>query len=166
MQMAAQVLLITSLTFSVCILWSIFRRSPQRTRRRTVKMLPATFAQAAARVPPSDVSADLLRPTGEKTNSDVPGISGRKKRRRKKRTGRRNECISQSGAELCAKSPWGPPLLKAISSQNECGSTIGLALISIHLAWLSVEPAGAAAGGVGVEQEMEILTDGEKWQRI
>lgn len=45
-----------------------------------------------------------------------------------------------------------PPLLKAISSQNECGSTIGLALISIHLACLCVEPAGAAAGGVGVRE--------------
>ncbi|KAJ4924396.1 hypothetical protein JOQ06_000636, partial [Pogonophryne albipinna] len=54
-----------------------------------------------------------------------------------------------SGAELCAKSPRGPPLLKAISSQNECGSTIGLVAISIHLACLCVEPAGAAAGGEG-----------------
>lgn len=42
--------------------------------------------------------------------------------------------------------------MKAISSQNECGSTIGLALISIHLACLCVEPAGAAAGGVGVKE--------------
>lgn len=45
--------------------------------------------------------------------------------------------------------PGGLPLLKAISSQNECGSTIGLALISIHLACLCVETAGAAAGGGG-----------------
>lgn len=37
--------------------------------------------------------------------------------------------------------PRGPPLLKAISSQNESGSSIGLALISIHLACLCVETA-------------------------
>lgn len=59
------------------------------------------------------------------------------------------ECIFQSGAELCAKSPRGLPLLKAISSQNECGSPIGLALISIHLACLCAETAGATAGGWG-----------------
>lgn len=41
--------------------------------------------------------------------------------------------------------PGGPPLLKAISSQNECGSTIGLALISIHLACLCAEPAGGCS---------------------
>lgn len=45
-----------------------------------------------------------------------------------------------------------PPLLKAISSQNECSSTIGLALISIHLACLCVELAGAAAGRVGAKE--------------
>lgn len=39
--------------------------------------------------------------------------------------------------------------MKAISSQNECGSTIGLALISIHLACLCAETAGATAGGWG-----------------
>lgn len=60
----------------------------------------------------------------------------REQERRSVQAQRWMECIFQSGAELCAKSPQGPPLLKAISSQNECGSNIGLALISIHLACL------------------------------
>ncbi|MEQ2250538.1 hypothetical protein ILYODFUR_001844 [Ilyodon furcidens] len=72
--------------------------------------------------------------------------------RKTEQTQQRIECIFQSGPELCTKSPRGPPLLKAISSQNECGSTIGLALISIHLACLCVEPTGAAAGGLGAKE--------------
>lgn len=68
--------------------------------------------------------------------------------------------------------------MKAISSQNECGSAIGLALISIHLACLCVEPAGAAAGGLGGKEVCvcvrvwmdctgdvaKHLTDGSKWR--
>lgn len=71
---------------------------------------------------------------------------------KREQTQQRIECIFQSGAELCAKSPRGRPLLKAISSQNECSPTIGLALISIHLACLCAEPAGAAAGGLGAKE--------------
>lgn len=59
-----------------------------------------------------------------------------------------------------------PPLLKAISSQNECSSTIGLALISIHLACLCVEPAGAAAGGVEAKEAIVCVWGGDRTRDI
>lgn len=76
--------------------------------------------------------------------------SGKNRRDRDSRRSSELNAFFKVALNFVQNPPRGLPLLKAISSQNECASTIGLALISIHLSCLCVEMTGAAAGGVGV----------------